>query len=214
MSYFAPHAASATSATLRVWGNSSLHFRTHVIIIFSLIFSLPRARFFETYLFFILGVIAFWNFLSKTVVYSRCDVGAPVVLRSNSAIELCYKLALWVYIFGSFASLECAPLIIATWKLNMAQRTGFEENLDVRAMEEDGDESALDEREATDFRGREEVEQPTSRSEVSDLMMLMKAQLLAAEKLEERLDKMLKAAVSADSSAAASCRDEIKTNLG
>ena len=60
----------------------------------------------------------------------------------------------------------------------MAQRTGFEENLDVRAMEEDGDESALDERETTDFRRREEVEQRTSRSEVSDLMMFMKAQLL------------------------------------
>ena len=37
----------------------------------------------------------------------------------------------------------------------------------------------------------------TSRSEVSDLMMLMKAQLLAAEKREERLEKMLKTAVSA-----------------
>ena len=79
----------------------------------------------------------------------------------------------------------------------MAQWTGFEKNLDARAMEEDGDESALDEREATDFRGREEVEQRTSRSEVSDLMMLMKAQLLAAEKREERLEKMLKTAVSA-----------------
>ena len=41
----------------------------------------------------------------------------------------------------------------------MGQRTGFEENLDARAMEEDGDESALDEREATEFRGREELEQ-------------------------------------------------------
>ena len=79
----------------------------------------------------------------------------------------------------------------------MAQRTGFEENLDSRAMEEDGDESALDEREANDFRGREEVEQRTSRLEVSDLMMLMKAQLLAAEKREERLEKMLRTAVSA-----------------
>ena len=79
----------------------------------------------------------------------------------------------------------------------MAQRTGFEENLDARAMEEDGDESALDEREATDFQGREELEQRTSRSEVSDLMMLMKAQLLTAEKREERLDEMLKTVVSA-----------------
>ena len=110
---------------------------------------------------------------------------------------LCYKLALWVYIFGSFASVECSPTLIETWKLNMRQRTGFEDNLDARAMEEDWAESALDEREATDFRGREELEQCTSRSEVSDLIMLMKAQFLAAEKREERLKKMLKTAVSA-----------------
>ena len=64
-------------------------------------------------------------------------------------------------------------------------------------MENDGDDSALGEREATDFRGREELDQHTSRSEVSDLMMLMKGQLLAAEKREERLEKMLKTAVSA-----------------
>ena len=64
-------------------------------------------------------------------------------------------------------------------------------------MEEDGDGSPLDEREATDFRGREELEQRTSRSEDSDLVMLMKAQFLAAEKREERLEKMLKTEVSA-----------------
>ena len=45
--------------------------------------------------------------------------------------------------------------------------------------------------------GREELGQCTSRSEAFDLMMLMKAQLLAAEKREECLEKMLKTAVSA-----------------
>ena len=86
----------------------------------------------------------------------------------------------------------------------MAQRTGFEKNLDARALEEDGDESAggrdesdLGEREATDFRGREELDQRTKGLEVSDLMMLMKTQLLAAEKREERLEKMLKPTVTA-----------------
>ena len=44
------------------------------------------------------------------------------------------------------------------------------------------------------FRGREDC---TSRSEVYDLMMLMKTQLLAAEKREERLEKMLRTSVSA-----------------
>ena len=37
----------------------------------------------------------------------------------------------------------------------MAQRTGFDENMDARAMEDDRDESAVGEREATDFPGRE-----------------------------------------------------------
>ena len=54
----------------------------------------------------------------------------------------------------------------------MAQWTGFEENLDARAMEEDWDESALGEREATDFQGREELDQSTSKSEVSEEVYL------------------------------------------
>ena len=45
--------------------------------------------------------------------------------------------------------------------------------------------------------GKVLLEQRTSRSEVSNLMMLMKAELLEAEKREERLEKMLKTVVSA-----------------
>ena len=69
-------------------------------------------------------------------------------------------------------------------------------------------------REATDFRGREELDQPTSRSEGSDLMMLTKTQLLAEEKREQRLERTLMTAVAATAETAASCRNEIKTNLG
>ena len=56
-------------------------------------------------------------------------------------------------------------------------------------MEADGDEPALGEREATDFWRRQDLDQRTSRPEVSYSMMLVKTQLLAVEKREERLRK-------------------------
>ena len=45
-------------------------------------------------------------------VYSRCCVGAPAVL-TNSAIELCYQLALWPGFIKRQALLQLCVLIFS-----------------------------------------------------------------------------------------------------